>query len=309
MLVVTDPASYLPPPVSVVTIGTYDGVHLGHRVILSRVRDLAKQHGGESVVLSFHPHPRQVVGSGGVQLLTTPEEKIRLLAAAGIDRLVLYPFTKRFSETTSADFIGHVVAATLQPSFVVVGYDHRFGHSRGGGLDELRDGGKQFGFQVEEIPAQQIDAAKVSSTRIRKALMDGDVTEANRLLGYPYSVTGTVVKGRQLGRTLGYPTANLSLPDLTKLVPSAGVYAVTCQLQDSRSLPGVLSIGTNPTVAAGLPLSIEAHLFDFNEDLYGQSLTVVFHRFLRQEEKFDSLEVLTQQMHRDAQAARAALRT
>jgi len=205
------PDGYVPSPSSVVTIGTYDGVHLGHKVILQRITTLARETGAESVVLSFHPHPRLVLAPHGasLQLLSTVDEKIALLRAAGIDRLVLYPFTKAFSETTSEGFIHDVLVRQLSATQVVVGYDHRFGHDRGGGLDDLRTFGPQLGFTVEEIPAHQIDDAKVSSTRIRNALLAGDVTEASRMLGYNYSLTGEVVVGKQLGRTIGYPTANL----------------------------------------------------------------------------------------------------
>lgn len=308
MQVFYTPQGYQPPPQSVVTIGTYDGVHLGHKVILDRIVALARSMGAESVVLSFHPHPRLVVGppGGSLQLLSTVDEKITQLRACGIDRLMLYPFTKDFSETTSASFIQQVLVEQIGASTVVVGYDHRFGHDRDGGLDDLRLGGQHYGFSVEEISPQQIDEAKVSSTRIRKALLSGEVSEANRLLGYHYPLTGTVVQGKMLGRTIGYPTANLSVPDPHKLIPKLGIYAVRCLLSDGRTFPGMLSIGTNPTVAEGLERTIEVYLIGFSGDLYGQQLTLKFISFLRDEAKFSSLDSLKAQMAIDEQQSLSA---
>lgn len=305
MTVYTDPGQYPPTPDSVVTIGAYDGVHLGHRVILDRIVALARARSAPSVVLSFHPHPRLVVGpqEGGLELLTTTEEKTQRLAAAGIDRVVLYPFTVAFSETDSDTFIRKVLVEELQARTVVVGYDHRFGRGRGGGLDELRQGGQRYGFEVEEIPPQAIDDAKVSSTRIRQALQGGQLAEANRLLGYRYSLTGTVVPGKQLGRTLGYPTANLVPDDPHKLVPALGIYAVQCTTATGAGYPGLLSIGTNPTVSSGASRTIEAFLIGFSGDLYGQPLTVALVAYLRPEARFDSLEALRAQMDADRAAA------
>lgn len=308
MQVYYDPQLYQAPPVSVVTIGTYDGVHLGHRVILDRVKALSQVYGGECTVLSFHPHPRLVVpGSQPVALLTSVEEKIARMRAAGMQRLLLYPFSERFSEMNSEAYIQTVLSEVLRPTAVVVGYDHRFGHDRSGGLDELRRGGDKYGFAVEEIPAQLIDDAKVSSTRIRQALLEGDVAEAERLLGYPYQFTGMVVRGRQLGRQIGYPTANLVPTDSNKLVPALGIYAVVCQLVSGQTVPGMLSIGTNPTVSDGRIRTIEVYLIGYEGDLYGQPLTLEFRKFLRAEAKFDSISALQAQMAEDEKAALAAL--
>ena len=225
------------------------------------------------------------------------------LAALGLDRLVLIPFTPAFAQTTSAQFIEGILAKTLGIRHLIIGYDHRFGADRGGGLAELQAAGPRLGFTVEEIPAQQIDAASVSSTRIRRALGEGQVAEAARLLGYPYSLSGTVVEGRRLGRTLGYPTANLRLPDAHKLVPALGIYAVWAEVGGQRHA-ALLSIGRNPTVTADGPVTVEAYLLDYSGDLYGQVLTLRLLERLRGEEKFDGVEALVAQMQRDEAQAR-----
>ena len=305
MQVVTTLEAYRPGPAPVATIGTFDGVHAGHRVILQRVIEAAHQRAGESLVVSFHPHPRLVLrpDEGSLQLLHTLEEKIAALAALGLHRLVLIPFTPAFSQTTSAQFISGILAGTLGIRHLIIGYDHRFGADRGGGLAELQAAGPQLGFTVEEIPAQHIDAASVSSTRIRQALLQGAVAEAARMLGYPYALTGTVVAGRQLGRTLGFPTANLRLTDTHKLVPALGIYTAWAEVGGQRH-PALLSIGRNPTVTDAGATSIEAYLLDFSGDLYGQTLTLRLLERLRGEQKFDSLEALVAQMQRDEAQAR-----
>ncbi len=298
------PGGYVPGPNPVVTIGTFDGVHLGHQVILQRVMEDAQRIGGESIVVSFHPHPRLVLNPAdtSLRLLNTVEEKAERLEQLGLSKLVLIPFTKEFSETTSEHFIKHILVDTLRAHTVVIGYDHRFGKGRGGGLEELRVAGTQHGFAVEEIPAQQIDDANVSSTRIRNALRSGDVTQAARLLGYRYPLSGIVVQGRQLGRTIGYPTANLHLPDPYKKVPLEGIYAVECYVRGTR-WPGMMSIGRNPTVGEGLPVTLEVNLIGFHDDIYGETLTVRFIQRLRNEAKFDSMEALQAQMKQDEREA------
>ncbi len=306
MQVATTLEGYRPGAQSVATIGTFDGVHTGHRVIIDRVLAAARARGGESVVVSFHPHPRLVLrpDDTSLQLLHTLDEKVAALGAMGLDRLVLIPFTPAFAQTTSAQFIEGILAGTLGIRHLIIGYDHRFGADRGGGLSELQAAGPRLGFTVEEIPAQQIDAANVSSTRIRRALGEGQVAEAARLLGYPYSLSGTVVEGRRLGRTLGYPTANLRLPDPHKLVPALGIYAVWAEVGGQRHA-ALLSIGRNPTVTADGPVTVEAYLLDYHGELYGQVLTLRLLERLRGEAKFDNLEALVAQMQRDEAQARS----
>lgn len=305
MLVSRSLDGYMPGAAPVATIGTFDGVHEGHRVILRRVVQAAKDRRGESVVISFHPHPRVVLRptDHGLHLLHTVDEKILALEQLGIDRLVLIPFTPEFSHTTSQDFIRNVLSRTLGVRHLIVGYDHRFGADRGGGLDQLRTEGPALGFTVEEIPAQQIDDANVSSTRIRHELTSGHVAEAARLLGYPYELSGTVVNGKQLGRTLGFPTANLTWPEPLKLIPELGIYLAWAHSGGVR-YPALVSIGRNPTVTEAGPVTVEAYLLDFSRDLYGQPLRLQFLDRLRGEVKFDSVEALVAQMHQDEIQAR-----
>lgn len=291
----------------VVTIGTFDGVHLGHRVILERIKQLAQAQRGESVVVSFHPHPKLVLQphDNTLRLLQTVEEKADSLRTLGIDKLVLIPFTKEFAATPSASFIKDILVDVFRTHTVVIGYDHRFGKGRGGGLDELRQAGTQYGFSVEEIPPQQIDEANVSSTRIRTALRAGDVQTAARLLGYRYPLSGVVVSGRQLGRTIGWPTANLHIPEPYKKIPAEGVYAVEVWVRGQR-WPGMLNIGRNPTVAEGLPQTIEVHIIGFDADIYAETITLRFIMRIRDEEKFAGLQALQAKLYQDRDAAMAA---
>lgn len=289
----------------VVTIGTFDGVHLGHQQIIRRLREAAANSNGISIVLTFHPHPRLVLfpQQHDLQLLTTLDEKINLLERYGVQQLVIQPFTKEFSLLSHAAFVQQILVDGLGVKKLIIGYDHHFGHDRKGGLKELQQMAPQFGFEVEEIPEQDIDAIAISSTRIRKALQAGAVAEAATLLGHDYSLSGTVVKGKQLGRTLGFPTANIKVNDPVKLIPPNGIYAVQVQLEareeDVKNLyNGVLSIGTRPTFDDG-DRSIEVNIFDFDETIYGQQLTVFFKHYLRPELKFDSAEALIEQMTKD----------
>lgn len=292
----------------VVTIGTYDGVHLGHQQIINRLRDSALSINGESVVLTFDPHPRLVLfpDQTELQLLNTLNEKIALLQKYGVQHLVIHPFTKSFSQISYADFVRTILADGLGVRKLIIGYDHHFGHNRTGGLHELQGMAPQFGFEVEEIPEQDIDAVAVSSTRIRKALCAGAVAEAALLLGHDYSISGSVIKGKQLGRTLGFPTANLSVTGTHKLIPPNGIYAVKVALADPMNAlnthcalyNGALSIGTRPTFDNG-DRSIEVNIFDFKGDLYGNTITLFFKHYLREELKFDSAEALVVQMQKD----------
>lgn len=286
-------------PYAVVTSGTFDGVHLGHQKILSRLREISANCGGETVVLTFWPHPRMVVSedSQGLQLLSTIDEKTELLAQLGIQHLVIVPFTRSFSELSSDEFIRQVLVDRIGTRKLVIGYDHRFGRNREGSFEFLQQNASQYGFEVEEISRQDIDQLAISSTRIRKALLEGDVKEANELLGRPYEFSGTVVKGKQIGRTIGFPTANVLVRESYKLIPANGVY--TIQARHAGTLyGGMLNIGTRPTVD-GTSRTIEANLFEFNKEIYGEKLQVELLHYLRPEQKFNSLDSLMQQIKAD----------
>ncbi len=296
-----------PLPNAVVTSGTFDGVHRGHQTILARLTEIARSSGGESVLITYWPHPRTVLSNDSMdlKLLTTLDEKIELLEQAGVDHLIVIPFTRAFSELSSAEYIRQVLIDKIGTRKLVIGYDHRFGRDREGGFDYIQAHQSEYGFDVEEIPRQDIEAVGVSSSRIRAALEAGDIDAANRLLGRPYSLSGTVVKGRQLGRTIGFPTANLQVDDPVKLIPANGVYAVDV-LYAGQKFSGMLNIGYRPTVA-GTHQTIETYIFDFDKDIYGEHLTLQFRAFLRPEQKFDGLSALVNQLKQDETAARRLL--
>jgi riboflavin kinase/FMN adenylyltransferase len=290
----------------IVTIGTFDGVHLGHRAILSRLSALQGQHpDSETVVITFDPHPRKVLigDESAPKLLQTPEEKIEKLGELGLSKVVIIPFTEQFSRLESADFIKNVLVDVIGVKQLVIGYDHRFGRNRQGGLEELRQAGTKYDFEVIEIPAQEVDHSKISSTKIRQALTEGDVTFANRLLGYAYSLTGTVIVGRQNGSRIGFPTANLALDHPDKLIPATGVYAVTVSHDDHTHI-GMMNIGYRPTFGDG-GLTLEVHILDFDEDLYGKNIRITFQQRLRDEIKFPNADALIAQLQQDKINARA----
>ncbi|MBT1709362.1 bifunctional riboflavin kinase/FAD synthetase [Fulvivirgaceae bacterium PWU5] len=284
---------------AVVTSGTFDGVHVGHQKILNRLREVALKHGGETVVITFWPHPRLVLHpeDRSLQLLNTFEEKAELLKEQGIQHLVRIPFTKEFSQLTSEEFIQKILVQTIGTKKLVIGYDHRFGHNREGSFEQLKLNAPRYGFDVEEIPRQDVDHVAVSSSKIRKALEEGDLETASHLLGQPYSLTGRVVVGDRIGRQLGYPTANIDIDTHYKLIPADGIYAVTV-LHGRAQYKGMLYIGNRPTVN-GTKRAIEVNLFDFSGDLYGESLTLRFHTFIRGDEKFPDLDTLKQQLAQD----------
>ncbi len=284
---------------TVATIGTFDGVHIGHRTILERLKDAARKREGESVLISFHPHPRLVLfpENNPLKLLQSLDEKIALLDEFGLDKLLLIPFTKEFSRIPSHRFIREVLVETLEIDHIIIGYDHRFGKNRTGGLEELETYAEDWGYTVEEIPAQSIDEAKVSSTKIRKALQEGDVQTAEKYLGYPYSFAGKVIHGEKMGRKLGYPTANLEPSDPLKVIPGIGVYLVKVQV-DERWFYGMMSIGVKPTMGE-FAQTQEVFLFDFDEDIYGEEIRVHFLEYLRGEKKFKSLTELIVAMDAD----------
>ena len=280
------------------TIGTFDGVHVGHGQILQRLINNAKNAGLRSAVLTFFPHPRMVLQQDSdIKLLNTLEEKQQILAATGLDYLIVHPFTQEFSRLSALEFVRDKLVNGLNAKKVIIGYDHRFGRNRNANITDLINYGSTFDFEVEEIPVQEIDEVSVSSTKIRKALQSGDIETANTYLGYEYMLTGTVQKGKGLGREIGFPTANIAPSEAYKLIPQNGVYVIKAQYNDSL-LFGMMNIGYNPTVS-GKTKSIEIHFFDFKDDLYGKTIQIQFLKKIRDEHKFDSVELLRQQLEKD----------
>jgi riboflavin kinase/FMN adenylyltransferase len=300
---------------AVITIGTFDGVHTGHARILEQLRQEAARIDGETVIVTFYPHPRKIVkgGSEQIRLINTLEEKIQLLSWLQIDNLVIVPFTENFSQLTAEEYIKDFLLAKFHPHTVIIGYDHRFGKGRLGDYHLLEQYSASEGFQLQEIPVHLLDEISVSSTRIREAIQRTDIAAANQLLGYPFFFSGTVVKGDQLGRTLGYPTANLEITNKEKLIPGDGIYAVEAvllptdkSLFEAPGLKGMMSIGIRPTVGGKLR-TIEVNLFDFKEDIYGRELRVFVKKYLRPEVKFDGLPALVEQLGKDKEDTLAAL--
>ena len=292
---------------AVVTIGTFDGVHLGHRQIIRQLKEEAALIQGETVIITFHPHPRKIVreGQSPVPILSTLREKIALLEAEGIDHLVVVPFDETFAAQTASEYVEHFLVEKFHPQTVIIGYDHRFGQGRAGDYHLLETYGLQLGFMVKEIPEHILDEVTISSTRIREALLQTDIDTANHFLGYSYFFEGLVVKGNQLGRTIGFATANLQVEDAEKLIPGNGVYAVTVSLA-GETFNGMMNIGLRPTVD-GTRRVIEVHLLDFNRDIYGQTVTVTVQHYLRGEVKFSGLDALKEQLAKDKLAASAIL--
>lgn len=303
---ITDITTFTTQQPTVLTIGTFDGVHLGHQKIVERVVTTARQEGLLATVFTFFPHPRMVVQHDkGLKLIHTLEEKKQLLQQLGVDLLVVQPFNEAFAQLTAEEFVSTILAEHLNVKKVIIGYDHRFGRNRTANIDDMRLFGKKYGFAVEEISVQEVDEVSVSSTKIREALNKGDVTTAEHYLGTPYSLTGRVVHGLKLGRTLGYPTANIQVTEEYKLIPKDGVYAVYSYI-DGRKVYGMMSIGKNPTIE-GKGASIEVYFFDFNGDLYDQKLTIEFVQYLREEQKFATIDLLKKQLQDDETAARKAI--
>ena len=285
----------------VLTTGTFDGVHRGHRVILERLTALAKKEHAESVLFTFHPHPRMVLfpSDNDLKLLSTQEEKIALLEAAGLDHLLVIPFSRQFSRMHATEYVRDVLVGSIGVHSLVIGYDHRFGRNREGDLHLLEQLGEAFDFNVVEIPAQEVDHVKVSSTKVREALHTGQITLANDLLGYRYPLKGVVVKGDQLGRTLGFPTANIGAIDAYKLIPGDGVYAVSVELR-SGAYEGMLYIGERPTLeGADRQRVVEVNIFDLDRDLYGETIAVRFVERIRGDARFADLDTLRDQLHMD----------
>lgn len=292
---------------AIVTTGTFDGVHFGHRKIIQRLNKIAIQQGGESVLLTFYPHPRMVLfpDDHQLQLINSLDEKIELLKKVGVQHLIIHPFTKEFSRTKSLNFVRDVIVNQLHTHKLVIGYDHHFGRNREGTFEHLKEFAPVYGFEVEEIPAQLLDDVKVSSTKIRKALLNGQVDLAYQFLNYHYVLSGTVVKGNEVGRRINFPTANLFVDDKTKLIPKTGVYAVRVTI-DNQVYGGMMNIGTNPTLGHNKQ-SIEVHVFDFDQLIYDQKISVQFIRRMRDEVSFSNLESLKHQLEKDKQTAKELL--
>jgi riboflavin kinase/FMN adenylyltransferase len=286
-----------------ITIGTFDGVHQGHKAILQEVVRVAKEQGGASVLATFEPHPRKLLfPEQPLGILTPLQQKIALLTEAGIEHIVVVPFTKTFSELSAADYITQFLVGQLHAKSIIIGYDHHFGHDRAGNIALLQQYAATYGYRVDEIPAQLIAAAAVSSTKIRNSLQEGNVTEAAHMLGRHYSITGTVVHGAQLGRTIGFPTANIQPADPDQLIPAHGVYAVWA-MHEGQRYKAMMNIGVRPTVTQEMQLRIEAHLIGYEGDLYDTTMEVAFVARLRDEQKFPSLDALKEQIQQDKEAA------
>lgn len=291
------------PNYSVVTIGTFDGVHIGHQAILKRLVSDAKANNGKSILITFWPHPRFILNKDAdkLKLLSTFDEKVKLIADLGVDYILKIAFTPEFSNLSADRFVKEILINRAGTKHLFIGYDHHFGNNREGNIEFLHKHAKEYGFQVNEISKQEIDHVGVSSTKIRSALETGEIHLANSLLGRDYSVTGKVVDGNKKGRSIGFPTANLEVPEKYKLLPSDGAYAIRAAV-DGKKVDGMLNIGFKPTVN-GTNRSIEAHLFNFDEDIYGKEIAVEFIRSLRKEMKFASIDDLKVQLAKDKEAA------
>ncbi|MDA8956121.1 bifunctional riboflavin kinase/FAD synthetase [Flavobacteriales bacterium] len=283
----------------IITTGTFDGVHFGHRKIIDRLTKIADSNDGESVILTFSPHPRMVLfpDDHGLQLINTIEEKIELLQKAGVQHLIIHPFTVEFSRMTSIQFVRDILVSQFNTYKLVIGYDHHFGRNREGSFEHLKEYSPLYGFEVEEIPVQLLDDVGVSSTKIRNALLDGKVDLANDYLGYQYPIYGYVIKGKQIGRKIGFPTANLLVEDSTKLIPKDGVYSVDVLIENVKH-QAMMNIGQSPTIGANSQ-RLEVHIFDFDQDIYGQNIKVFFKERIRDEVHFESLDFLKEQLRKD----------
>ena len=276
-----------------VTIGTFDGVHLGHQKIIQQLKAAAQSINGESVIFTFYPHPRMVLhpDDDSLKLLSTEEEKRELLEKFGVDHLIVHPFTKEFSRITYTEYVRDILVNKLKVKKLIIGYNHHFGRNREGSFEQLKKLAPVYKFELEKISAQDINHVEISSTKIRKALEAGDVKTANKFLGYTYSIKGMVVKGKGLGKGLGYPTANTVVDDKYKLVPANGIYAVTVEVA-GKMHNGMMSIGINPTVSANNAKTIEVNIFDFEKDIYGENIRIFFREKIRDEKKFANMEEL-----------------
>jgi riboflavin kinase / FMN adenylyltransferase len=291
---------------AVLTIGTFDGVHIGHQKILERVQEEARKINGESVLFTFYPHPKMVLfpDSHNLKLLQTQAQKIEKLRRFGLENVIVYPFTIEFSQLTAIEFVRDYLVNRLKVKKLVIGYDHQFGKNREGTLEFLKEISSIYDFEVIEIPAQDIDEVNVSSTKIRNALLMGDVDLANEYLGEPFEICGKVVKGDSIGRTIGYPTANIEVDSELKLIPANGVYAVQVKLNDDSILFGMMNIGSRPTIDNSTETRIEVNIFDFSDDIYNNSVSVQLLTRIRDEIRFESIELLKEQLEKDEKTVR-----
>ncbi|QYJ69230.1 bifunctional riboflavin kinase/FAD synthetase [Flavobacterium litorale] len=286
---------------TIVTLGTFDGVHKGHASILDKVIKSSAATGCESVVLTFFPHPRMVLQQNtDIKLLNTMNEKAYLLDKLGINNLIVHPFDRNFSRLTAEEFVKNILVDSLNISKIIIGYDHRFGRNRTATINDLIQYGETYNFEVEQISALEVDEVSVSSTKIRNALDDGAITKANEFLGYNYFLSGKVVEGKKLGRTIGFPTANIAIDEDYKLIPAKGAYIVS-SIINGKAVAGMMNIGSNPTVG-GTAQTIEVHFLDFEGDLYGKALKINLHERLRNETKFASVDALKMQLEEDKSA-------
>ncbi len=287
---------------SAVTTGTFDGVHSGHQVIIDQLKNAARKINGESILLTFFPHPRMVLypDDNELRLLNTIDERIEMLEKSGIDHLIVHPFSKEFSRLSSTEFVRDILVNKLNVSKLVIGYDHHFGRNREGSFNHLKELAPVYDFSVEEIPAQEIQQVNISSTKIRTSLINGEINAANQFLGYHYFLNGTVVEGNKMGRKMGFPTANIKVNEWYKLIPAKGVYAVKIKI-DCRCFNGMLNIGIRPTLN-GNTESIEVNIFNFDEDIYNKELRIEFYEKIRNEEKFDNLSILENQLKKDKES-------
>ena len=307
MNIYSSASKYNNPRASVVTIGTFDGVHIGHKAILNRLITTAKKEGLDSVVLTFFPHPRMILQTdSSIKLINTIDERKDLMNKTGLDHLIIHPFTKAFSRLTALEFVRDILVHKLNIKKIVIGYDHRFGRNRNADIEDLKEFGSTYGFEVEEISAQELDDVAVSSTKIRNALKAGDIQTANTYLGYPFMLSGTVVKGKEIGRTIKYPTANLELSEDYKLIPKEGVYVVKAII-NAKTVYGLTSIGTNPTVGGTLK-TIETYFLNFSGDLYEKKLEIEFLTHIRDGETFKSMDALKKAIRSDENFARNFLK-
>lgn len=290
-----------------VTIGTFDGVHVGHQKIIKKLVEEAQKTEKKSVLLTFFPHPRMVLQKDtSIKLINSITERAKLLKKTGLDYLIIHPFDKDFSQLTAFDFVRDILANKLNTTKLIIGYDHHFGKNREGNIEQLTKYSSEFNFEVEEIPAQDIDEVLVSSTKIRKALLEGNIAIANNFLGYRFSISGKVVSGKQLGGKIGYPTANLKINETYKIIPKTGVYVVKSSI-DNKNIFGMMNIGNRPTVD-GKNQTIEVHFFDFHQNLYEKDLTIEMLHFIRDEQKFESINQLISQLKKDEQTSRDFIR-
>ena len=291
---------------AIVTIGTFDGVHFGHQKIIKQLVEKAKADNGESVILTFFPHPRMIIDpeNQDLKMINTINEKAEILKSLGVDHLIITPFTRDFSNQLPEDYIKNILVNNIGTKHIIIGYDHRFGKDRSGNLADLKAAGLHYGFTVEEIMEQDIHDVAVSSTKIRQALLEGNVSLAADYLGYPFSIFGRVIKGDKIGRTIGFPTANIFVEETYKLIPGDGIYAVTVEMECTESrktFKGMAYIGQRPTIN-GMTRNIEVNIFDFDQEIYGQDIKMNFLKFLRHDVKFTGLEALTIQLQKDKDA-------